>query len=74
MRVHPRPFSRKETQDSSTEAFIYCQTYFIGIKFSRSEVGHFDLRQTVYSFCLILDMHRFNKLDNNLRIVHVTRN
>jgi hypothetical protein len=74
LRVLPRPFSREETQDASTNAFAFCQTYFMGLKFNRNEVGQFDLREKVYSFCLQLDIYRINKQDNNLRIVHRTRN
>jgi hypothetical protein len=73
MRIHPRPFTRIETQDHSTSSFHFCQTFFMGLKFNRNEVGQFDLREKVYSFCLQLDIYRINKQDNNLRIVHRTR-
>lgn len=74
MRINPRPFTRTETQDASTGAFAFCTTFFIGLKFNRSEVGQFDLREKVFSFCLQLDIYRINKQDNNLRIVHRNQN
>ena len=56
MRVCPRPFKRCDTFDNSNDGFAFCESYFIGMKFSRQEVGQFDLRPTVYSFCLLIDM------------------
>lgn len=74
LRINTRPFTREETHDQSTAGFKFCQTFFIGFKFNRSEQGSFDLREKIYSFCLQLDIFRINKQDNNLRIVHRTRN
>ena len=37
LRLHPRPFSREETRDTLNHEWTYCESYFIGLKFSRSE-------------------------------------
>lgn len=73
LRIHPRPFTREETQDTLNIEFAFCESYLIGLKFSRSETGPIDLRSTVSQFCVLLDMNRINKSDNNLRIMHYGR-
>ena len=73
LRIYPRPFTRAETCDTLNIDFECCESYMVGLKFSRSETGLIDLRSTVSQFCLLLDMNRINKLDNNLRIMHYRR-
>ena len=73
LRIHPRPFSRDETRDTLNHEWTYCESYFIGLKFSRSEQKPIDLRSTVQKFALMLDINRFNKQDSNCRIMHYLR-
>lgn len=73
LRIHPRPFSREETCDELNHDFVYCESYFIGLKFSRSETKPIDLRSCVQKFCLMLDINRYNKQDTNCRIMHYRR-
>ena len=37
LRLHPRPFSREETRDNDNSDWTCCESYFIGLKFNRSE-------------------------------------
>jgi len=73
LRIHPRPFSREETRDTLNHEWTYCESYFIGLKFSRSEQKPIDLRSTVQKFALMLDINRYNKQDSNCRIMHFFR-
>jgi hypothetical protein len=61
LRIHPRPFLREETRDNLNLDFAFCESYYIGLKFSRSETKPIDLRSTVQKFCLMLDINRYNK-------------
>ena len=70
LRIYPRPFSKEECCDAINDECRYCQSFFIGLKFSRSERGMVDLRATVSQFCTLLDMNRVNKQQNNLRIMY----
>jgi len=47
LRIHPRPFSREDTRDALNNDWTFCESYFIGLKFSRSEQKPIDLRSTV---------------------------
>lgn len=73
LRIHPRPFTREETRDTMNHDWVFCESYFIGLKFSRSEQKPIDLRSTVQKFALMLDINRYNKQDNNCRIMHYAR-
>ena len=44
LRINPRAFSKEEAQDQMNEEWPYCESFFIGLKFSRSEKGMIDLR------------------------------
>ena len=61
LRLYPRPFSREETRDTLNMDWTFCESYFIGLKFSRSEHKPIDLRSTVQKFSLMLDINRYNK-------------
>lgn len=61
LRLYPRPFSREETRDTLNMDWTLCESYFIGLKFSRSEHKPIDLRSTVQKFSLMLDINRYNK-------------
>ena len=73
LRLHPRPFTREETRDNDNADWTCCESYFIGLKFSRSEQKPVNLLFTVQTFCHDLDIKRYNKMDNNCRIVHYLR-
>lgn len=73
LRVYPRAFNRGETQDTLNQEFEFCESYFIGLKFSSRNEGSVDMRPTISGFCMILEMNRINKQINNLRIMHYTR-
>ena len=73
LRIYPRPFSREETRDTLNMDWNFCESYFIGLKFSRSEQKPIDLRATVQKFSLMLDINRYNKQDCNCRIMHYLR-
>lgn len=47
LRIHPKPFSREETRDTLNHDWTFCESYFIGLKLSRSEKKPIDLRSTV---------------------------
>ena len=73
LRINPEPFDRYQTKDSINHGWPFCQTYFVGIKFSRVEQKPLDLRSTVQKFALMLDLNRYNKQDSNCRIMHYER-
>ena len=73
LRIHPKPFTREETRDTLNHDWIFCESYFIGLKLSRSERKPLDLRSTVQRFALMLDMNRYSKQDSNCRIMHYLR-
>ena len=61
LRIHPRPCIREETRDNLNLDFAFSESYYIGLKFSRSETKPIDVRSTVQKFCLMLDINRYNK-------------
>ena len=71
--MHPRPFSWEETNDALNHDWTFVESYFIGLKFSRSEQKPIDLRSTVQRFAIMLDINRYNKIDNNCRVMHFER-
>ena len=73
LRLLARPFYREETNESINNEFLFCESYFLGLKLSRSESKPLDLRSTVQKFCFLLDINRYNKQDTNCRIMHWTR-
>ena len=74
LRMHPRPFSREETCDTLNMDWNFCESYFIGLKWSRnSDSKPIDLRHAVQIFCASIDMYRLNKQDSNCRIMHYLR-
>jgi|UniRef100_A0A7S3I1X5 poly(A) polymerase Pap1 len=73
LRIHPKPFTREETRDTLNHEWTYCESYFIGLKLSRSEKKPLDLRSTVQKFALMLDINRYNKQDSNCRVMHYLR-
>ena len=74
IRMHPRPFTWEETNDGLNHEWNFVESYFIGLKFSRSETKPIDLRSTVQRFAIMLDINRYNKQDNNCRVMHYERN
>lgn len=75
LRVNPRPFQRDEICDDLNDDFAFCETYFVGLKFSRpqGDAAYFDLRPTVSQFCLIVDVGRIDKSVSDVRILHLTK-
>ena len=49
LRVNPQPFMREEVCDDLNDDFAFCETFFVGLKFSRPQNDnfYFDLRPTV---------------------------
>ena len=73
LRIHPKSFTRDDTRDTLNHEWTFCESYFIGLKLTRSETKPLDLRSTVHQFAIMLDINRYNKQDSNCRIMHYLR-